>query len=59
MPNNVVIDKQAKPMTPELLIRVLFGVSMDQFINDVKCGKYANITAKSEKREVTVNENHI
>ena len=52
MPNSVVIDKQAKPMTPELLIRVLFGVTLDQFINDVKCGKYANIMAKAEETEV-------
>jgi len=47
----MVIDPNAKPMTPDLLIRILFGKSMKEFVQEIrenKDGKYDNLFVKDE-----------
>jgi|GEM_PF-1886062 hypothetical protein len=42
----LVIDKNAKPFTPDLAARIFFGMSLDKLIEDIKKnpgGKYDDL----------------
>jgi len=42
----LVIDKNAKPLTPDLAARIFFGMSLDRLIEDIKKnpdGKYDDL----------------
>lgn len=48
-----VIDKNAKPWTPEVAVRAVFGMSIDDLIKDIRenrGGKYDDLYIKDGAR---------
>jgi len=48
---SLVINKNAKPLTPDLAARIFFGMSLDRLIEDIKTnpgGKYDDLYIKGK-----------